>query len=146
MLCRLLRDDWLRVCHRHQSIRQSRAESLQVPRTLKKFTAESADRVRASKESRLKAIYHAPYSVESNHWMRKPNPGMLEAAAKDHRLDLKQSWMVGDRMSDVVAGHTAGCRSILLDGVEGAPSKDLRAPEAQVADLLSAAQFILKQS
>jgi len=41
---------------------------------------------------------------------RKPGPGMLLQAARDLQLDLAQSWMIGDRMSDVLAGINAGCR------------------------------------
>jgi D-glycero-D-manno-heptose 1,7-bisphosphate phosphatase len=59
------------------------------------------------------AFYYAPFSSESDHPMRKPNPGMLRLAAKEHKIDLTQSWMVGDKMSDVEAGHRAGCRSVL---------------------------------
>ena len=45
---------------------------------------------------------------------RKPGPGMLLRAAADLKLDLGTSWMVGDLISDVLAGQNAGCRSILL--------------------------------
>ncbi len=46
---------------------------------------------------------------------RKPAPGLLLRAARRHRLDLGRSWMVGDTLDDVEAGHRAGCRSILFD-------------------------------
>jgi D,D-heptose 1,7-bisphosphate phosphatase len=45
---------------------------------------------------------------------RKPGPGMLLRAAADLGLDLDASWMVGDLVSDVLAGLNAGCRSILV--------------------------------
>ena len=45
---------------------------------------------------------------------RKPGPGMLLRAAADLKLDLGASWMVGDLISDVLAGLNAGCRSILV--------------------------------
>jgi D,D-heptose 1,7-bisphosphate phosphatase len=45
---------------------------------------------------------------------RKPGPGMLLRAAADINLDLGASWMVGDLISDVLAGLNAGCRSILV--------------------------------
>jgi D,D-heptose 1,7-bisphosphate phosphatase len=45
---------------------------------------------------------------------RKPGPGMLLRAASDLNLDLEASWMVGDMISDVLAGLNAGCKSILL--------------------------------
>jgi histidinol-phosphate phosphatase family protein len=46
---------------------------------------------------------------------RKPAPGMLLRAARDLGIDPGRSWMVGDILDDVEAGHRAGCRSILLD-------------------------------
>lgn len=45
---------------------------------------------------------------------RKPLPGMLLKAAREHGVDLQKSWMVGDGLVDVQAGKAAGCRTILL--------------------------------
>ena len=98
----------------------------------------------ASEDIFFEAFYHAPYSVESNHWMRKPNPGMLEAGARDHGIDLKQSWMIGDRLSDVDAGYAAGCRTILLKGVEEAFETAKNQPHGFFGDLLESARFILQ--
>ncbi|HXK34618.1 MAG TPA: HAD-IIIA family hydrolase, partial [Dehalococcoidia bacterium] len=44
---------------------------------------------------------------------RKPQPGMLLAAAAALSLDLRRSWMVGDILDDVEAGRSAGCRTVL---------------------------------
>ena len=46
---------------------------------------------------------------------RKPAPGMLLDAAEELGLDLASSWMVGDTDSDVLAGHAAGCRAVLIE-------------------------------
>lgn len=46
---------------------------------------------------------------------RKPQPGMLLRAAREHGIDLGASWMIGDILHDVEAGNRAGCRSVLLD-------------------------------
>jgi D-glycero-D-manno-heptose 1,7-bisphosphate phosphatase len=46
---------------------------------------------------------------------RKPKPGLLVEAAKDHGVDLAQSFMIGDRWRDVDAGAAAGCASIWID-------------------------------
>jgi D-glycero-D-manno-heptose 1,7-bisphosphate phosphatase len=43
---------------------------------------------------------------------RKPKPGMLLDAAVEHQLDLRGSYMIGDRWRDVGAGTAAGCRTI----------------------------------
>ncbi len=45
---------------------------------------------------------------------RKPAHGLILKAAKEHFIDLKQSWMIGDRISDIVAGKNAGCKTILV--------------------------------
>jgi len=45
---------------------------------------------------------------------RKPKPGMLQRAATELRLDLRASWMIGDRVSDLEAGAAAGCRTVLV--------------------------------
>jgi D-glycero-D-manno-heptose 1,7-bisphosphate phosphatase len=46
---------------------------------------------------------------------RKPKPGLLIDAAGRWGVDLKQSWMVGDRWRDVDAGRAAGCRTVFID-------------------------------
>ena len=78
---------------------------------------------------------------------RKPGAGMLLKAAGEHDIDLRASFMVGDILDDVEAGHAAGCKSILIDaGSEtewlGGP---LREPDFIAADLDQAADYILKQ-
>jgi histidinol-phosphate phosphatase family protein len=45
---------------------------------------------------------------------RKPGPGMLLQAAREMDLDLAGSWVVGDSISDVLAGRNAGCRGQIL--------------------------------
>jgi D-glycero-D-manno-heptose 1,7-bisphosphate phosphatase len=45
---------------------------------------------------------------------RKPKPGLLKKAAEDHDIDLKKSWMIGDGITDVLAGNRAGCKTILI--------------------------------
>ena len=45
---------------------------------------------------------------------RKPGPGMLITAANDLNLDLPNSWIIGDRISDILAGQNAGCRGNIL--------------------------------
>lgn len=45
---------------------------------------------------------------------RKPKPGLLQDAAKKHAIDLTKSWMIGDGVNDMRAGHTVGCKTILI--------------------------------
>lgn len=46
---------------------------------------------------------------------RKPKPGALLAAAREHGIDLAASFMVGDRWRDVAAGSAAGCKTMFVD-------------------------------
>ena len=46
---------------------------------------------------------------------RKPKPGMLYQAADEFNIDMSRSYMIGDRISDIIAGATAGCKTILLE-------------------------------
>lgn len=78
---------------------------------------------------------------------RKPLPGMLLKAAGEHGIDLARSWMIGDILNDVEAGHRAGCRSVLIDsGNETewvlSPERD---PEYIASDLHDAALWITSQ-
>ena len=45
---------------------------------------------------------------------RKPKPGLLLRAAREHRIDLAESYFVGDALMDVEAGKRAGCKTILV--------------------------------
>jgi len=76
---------------------------------------------------------------------RKPGPGMLLRAAADLKLDLNASWMIGDLVSDVLAGENAGCRSILLESGQTTPeeAKSLASRFAIAKDLPYAAELIL---
>ncbi len=60
------------------------------------------------------------YRVECE--CRKPRPGMLLQAAREHGIDLGRSYMIGDRITDVLAGARAGCATILVEsGAHRAP-------------------------
>ena len=70
---------------------------------------------------------------------------MLLRAAADLNLDLETSWMVGDLISDVLAGQNAGCRSILVETGQTAPeeAQSLAGRFLIAPDLGAAADFIL---
>ncbi len=92
----------------------------------------------------FKRIYFAPHAADSNHPWRKPNPGMLHAAHQDlGGVDFARSWMIGDRMSDVEAGHRAGCKTVLLAGAETPADSKFAAPTIFAPNLLVAALEIL---
>jgi histidinol-phosphate phosphatase family protein len=76
---------------------------------------------------------------------RKPMPGMMLRAALDLHLDLQRSWLIGDLLDDVEAGHRAGCRAALVDcGGETLWQRfQWRKPELMASDLLEAARQII---
>lgn len=71
---------------------------------------------------------------------RKPEPGMILRAADELNIDLRHSWMVGDRPADIGAGTAAGCRTVRIGSSgEDEPPADFDAP-----DLAKAAELILR--
>ena len=52
--------------------------------------------------------------LKANCKCRKPEPGLLLQAEEDRDINLSQSWMIGDGLTDIRAGKSAGCRTILL--------------------------------
>lgn len=72
---------------------------------------------------------------------RKPKPGMLLAAAREHGIDLSSSFMVGDRWRDVEAGQRAGCRTLFIDYAYY--EKQPETYDYRVKSLVEAAEIIL---
>ena len=62
--------------------------------------------------------FHHPEAViadlKVNCECRKPKPGLLLQAAREHDIDLLESWMIGDNLTDIKAGKSAGCKTVLL--------------------------------
>jgi D-glycero-D-manno-heptose 1,7-bisphosphate phosphatase len=111
-------------------------------------------------EAHLDALYYCPYlsapeggvDPEFTRWStwRKPNTGMLVAAAWDHDLDLSRSFMVGDKATDVDLARNAGCRGILVqtgfgDRVLQGSYQHVTQPDYVAIDLAAAVAWILPQ-
>ena len=107
---------------------------------------------------RLDAFYFCPHHPNAtlpayriNCDCRKPRPGLLLRAVQEHGLDLRASFLVGDRITDIIAGYRAGCRTILVQtGAHLAPLIESTEPidfsiqpDHVCADLVEAAQWIL---
>jgi D-glycero-D-manno-heptose 1,7-bisphosphate phosphatase len=89
------------------------------------------------------AIYVCPHDDAARCACRKPQPGLLLSAAREHEIDLPRSFMVGDRWRDVEAGKAAGCRTVL---VEMGYREALKTPPDHVAaDLEEAVRKILAE-
>jgi len=81
-----------------------------------------------------------PHGESATCECRKPKPKLLQDAAHEFGIDLKESWMIGDRPSDVMTGVNAGTHTILV--LTGAP--DATAPQATFTapSLLEAVDYI----
>jgi D-glycero-D-manno-heptose 1,7-bisphosphate phosphatase len=84
--------------------------------------------------------YLCPHTEQDNCECRKPKPKLLFDAAKEYDVDLKDSWIIGDRPSDVMTGVHAGTRSILVR--TGVPTVTSDAATAIVPSLLEAVRYI----
>ncbi|PZR76836.1 MAG: HAD family hydrolase [Chthoniobacterales bacterium] len=73
---------------------------------------------------------------------RKPKPGMLLHAAAAHEIDLKQSFVIGDRWRDIDCAHAAGCRAVFID--HGYRETLRERPEFTVANFQEAVAAILR--
>lgn len=72
----------------------------------------------------IDASYMAPDLPDTGSLRRKPAPGMILEAANEHGIDLKRSFMIGDRVGDIACGRAAGCRTILVQTGYGKEHQD----------------------
>jgi len=111
----------------------------------KRLTREQVDAMNGHLRSNLPldAIEVCPHDDADNCACRKPKPGLLLHAAQRDGIALDESFMIGDRYRDIEAGHSAGCRTILIGDGYGETFK--AQPDAKFATLTEAADWILKQ-
>jgi D-glycero-D-manno-heptose 1,7-bisphosphate phosphatase len=101
--------------------------------------------------ARLDAIYYCPHTSADACESRKPKPGMLERAAREHGLDLRRSFVVGDRSVDIELARNVGARGILVRTGYGEgelawhASKWAVQPDFIAQTLTEAAGWILRQ-
>lgn len=77
-------------------------------------------------QTNVDAVYYCPHHPEGaigKYRMkcscRKPETGMFQAACREFDIDMKNSYMVGDRAGDIIAGKNAGVKTILLESGYG---------------------------
>lgn len=64
---------------------------------------------------KISGIYYCPHGWDENCFCRKPKPGMLLQASREHLLDLSKAVFIGDDIRDKQAGDEAGCKTILVN-------------------------------
>lgn len=94
-----------------------------------------------SKRTGIRNFYTCFHDDSDDCSCRKPKPGLLIEAARDYSLDLKSSFMIGDRWRDVSAGQAVGSRCFFID--YGYSEKSPKMPFKKVSSLLEAAHLIL---
>jgi D-glycero-D-manno-heptose 1,7-bisphosphate phosphatase len=87
----------------------------------------------------VEAILVCPHEQSAGCDCRKPRPGMLRAAADRWGIDLRRSFLVGDRWQDVEAGRAVGCYTVLIER----PYSGTTAADARARDLDGALQAVL---
>lgn len=94
----------------------------------------------------IDAFYYCPHGPGDGCECRKPKPGMILRAARDHAIDLQSSWVIGDILNDVEAGNRAGCNTIHFNtGNETEWLKgDYRQPLHTVEDWVKAADIVCR--
>jgi D-glycero-D-manno-heptose 1,7-bisphosphate phosphatase len=124
-----------------------------VGRGLVDYTTADAINNRVAAEinaagGRIERAYFCPHRKDAGCSCRKPEPGMLLRAAREYDIDLAQSWMIGDNITDMQAGRAAGTRCVLVRTGLGAEQIGTRADANwfQIVDTLAEALVMIAQS
>lgn len=101
----------------------------------------------AAHNARVHGIYLCPHAPDQNCSCRKPKTGMMKKAQNDLQLNLKKSYIIGDKYDDVLAGHNFGGTSILVLTGKGKKERKKikkRKPHHITPTLYDAALWILR--
>ena len=109
--------------------------------TLDQYRAVESEVLRQVGDNLVDATYYCPDAPGKHSDCRKPAPGMVVKATRDHQIDLSRSFLIGDKEADVECAHNAGVRAIRVrTGIQ----HDLTGTKADwVADNLPAAADII---
>jgi D-glycero-D-manno-heptose 1,7-bisphosphate phosphatase len=108
------------------------------------YRAVDAEFMRQLGEGLIDASYYCPALPGSGSVRRKPGPGMIFEAQHDQWIDLRRSFMVGDKASDIGCGRNAGVRTILVQTGYGAEQKNAE-PDWVARDISEAVDIILRE-
>lgn len=85
--------------------------------TLDDFTKLNNHMLSIFEENKIKIekVYFCPHAPEEDCECRKPKTKFVYDAEKEFNIDLKNSWVIGDKMSDIKMGEDCGCRALLVE-------------------------------
>jgi len=131
---------------------QSGVSREMFPEALVREVHRRIDKAMAAAGARIDGFYYCTHTRNDDCQCRKPLPGLLQQAAREHNLDLAKSFVVGDRYLDVELAHGVGGSGLLVLTGYGRGEYEThhagwpRQPESVVEDLSKAVAFILKRS
>src|SRR5450432_4670582 len=105
--------------------------------TEEQYRAVEAEVERAVLPANFDGVYFCPDRPDLATDRRKPAPGMVFEAQRDHNIDLSRSFFIGDKAIDIECGRNAGVRTILVKTGYGA--NETRADPHWIAEDLGAA-------
>jgi D-glycero-D-manno-heptose 1,7-bisphosphate phosphatase len=109
--------------------------------TLDQYRAVESEVLRQLGDGLVEATYYCPDAPGQQSDCRKPAPGMVVKATREHQIDLTRSFLIGDKEIDVECAHNAG---VLAIRVRTGTQRDLTGSRADwVADNLPAAVGII---
>ncbi len=118
--------------------------------TLKDYKTLNRWMLAELKKRRIKILDtgYCPHSEKDDCACRKPKPGMILSAQKKHHINLRKSWMIGDKDSDIICAHLSGIsKTILLESEYYGQKKDYvqkKRTQSKHTQKHSETQFILK--
>jgi D-glycero-D-manno-heptose 1,7-bisphosphate phosphatase len=121
------------------------------PESLVQKVNECMQRELSAAGARIDGVYYCPHSSADKCECRKPRAGMVERAAREHNIDLRRSYMVGDRYGDMELAFRTGCKAVFVRtgygrGEEVWHAKEWpRQPDVIFNDLQEAANWIVAQ-
>lgn len=98
---------------------------------------------------RVHDVFFCPHTPDDGCNCRKPATGLIEKAARTHRIDVSTTIMVGDSAKDIVCAHKAGCKAAVLvktgnfETAQTLLKRENLVPDVVAADLLAAATWVL---
>jgi len=100
--------------------------------------------------ARVDAIYYCPHHPDDGCECRKPGTALFLRAAREHGIDLRSSYVVGDMQMDIDAGKALGCKTVLVTtGPQSPvtnPQSPIDLPDHVALDLFHASKWIITRS
>ena len=93
----------------------------------------------------IEKTYYCPHKPEDNCSCRKPKTKFLDDATKEFNVDLKSSFVVGDRKDDIKFGKNGHCKTILITNKDSNEIKNKITADYVAKDLLDAAEWVIKR-